>query len=47
MEQEKKEYESPRMEVVELPQLNLLCDSCRDGLRDSEDYQNGGDIFSN
>ena len=27
MKQEKKTYEEPRMEIVELQQLNLLCDS--------------------
>ena len=46
MKQEKKTYEEPRMEIVELQQLNLLCDSCRGGLGDSDDYKNGGDILS-
>ena len=46
MKQEKKTYEEPRMEIVELQQLNLLCDSCRSGLGDSADYKNGGDILS-
>ena len=46
MKQEKKTYEEPRMEIVELQQLNLLCDSCRGGLGDSADYKNGGDILS-
>lgn len=46
MKQEKKKYEEPRMEIVELQQLNLLCDSCRGGLGDSADYKNGGDILS-
>lgn len=46
MEKEKKEYVSPCMEVVELQKLNLLCDSCRGGLGDSDDYTSGGDPFS-
>jgi len=46
MKQEKKTYEEPRMEIVELQQLNLLCDSCSGGLSDSDDYKNGGDILS-
>ena len=46
MEQEKKKYEEPRMEVMELPLPKLLSDS-PGGLGGPHNYGNGKDPFSN
>lgn len=47
MKQEKKKYEEPRMRVIISPLPNLFCNSnCEGDVGDPDDYENGGNPFS-